>query len=112
MDIIVGNIDGEILKYRNRLESLTMQLEKNRNELIPSLSADFKGMLLFSMIELPLVSIAFTPTQLTVEVHSLNAQIDLQTIIYEVVKGEGSLIVKEVIKSIRDKKIAKEEYRA
>lgn len=45
------------------------------------------------------------------EIDSINAEVDLQTIIYEIVKGEGSLILKEVIKSIRDKKIAKEEYK-
>lgn len=63
------------------------------------------------MIELPIISLAITPNEITVEVDSINAQIDLQTIIYEIVKGEGSLIIKEVIKSIRDKKIAKEEYK-
>lgn len=63
------------------------------------------------MIELPIISLAITPNEITVEVDSINAEIDLQTIIYEIVKGEGSLIIKEVIKSIRDKKIAKEEYK-
>lgn len=39
------------------------------------------------MIELPIISLAITPNEITVEVDSINAQIDLQTIIYEIVKG-------------------------
>jgi hypothetical protein len=88
-----------------------MEISKNRNEPHPSLTAEFKGILLFSMIELPIIALSFTPNEISVEVDSINAQVDLQTIIYEVVKGEGSLIIKEVIKSIRNKKIAKEEYK-
>ena len=107
----LANVDGEILSYRNKMSFLKVELFKNRNEPHPSLIAEFKRISVFSMIELPIISLAITPYEITVEVDSINAQIDLQTIIYEVVKGEGSLIIKEVIKSIRDKKIAKEEYK-
>jgi hypothetical protein len=69
-------------------------------------------MLLFSMVEVPSLTFAFTPKEITFAVDSINAQIDLQTIIYEIVRGEGSLIVKEVIKSIRDNKIAKDQIEA
>lgn len=73
------------------------------------MTADFKRILLFSMVELPSLSVTFTPSEVTVAIDSINAEVDLQTIIYEVVRGEGSLILKEVVKTIRDSRIAKDK---
>lgn len=42
---------------------------------------------------------------------SINAEVDLQTIIYEVVRGEGSLILKEVVKTVRNSRIAKDKQK-
>lgn len=59
------------------------------------------------MIKLPFISIRISTSEMVVECDSINSEIDLQTILYEIVKGEGSLIIKEVIKSIKNSKIAK-----
>lgn len=59
------------------------------------------------MIKLPYILIRISTSEMAVECDSINSEIDLQTILYEVVKGEGSLIIKEMIKSIKNSKIAK-----
>lgn len=86
-------------------------IQKNRNEYHPSLQAEIKQIILFSMIKLPYILIRISTSEMAVECDSINSEIDLQTILYEVVKGEGSLIIKEVIKSIKNSKIAKNQYK-
>lgn len=57
----LANVDGEILSYRNKMSFLKMEIFKNRNEPHPSLIAEFKRISVFSMIELPIISLAITP---------------------------------------------------
>jgi len=40
-------------------------------------------------------------------VDSINAEIDLEILIFEVVKGEGSQILTELIKAYRDREISR-----
>ena len=53
----MNNLDGEILGYRNKIESMNFIIEKNRKEYHPSLQAEIKEIILFSMIKLPYILI-------------------------------------------------------
>ena len=63
------------------------------------------------MVELPLITFKYTSNEFYLLVDSINAEIDLSILIFELIKGEGSLILQEVIKAYRNKQIAIKETR-
>jgi hypothetical protein len=64
ISIETTNIEGEIIGYRNCLSYVKVESLKYRNEPQPQVFADFKGILLFSMVEIPTLTLKYTPNNL------------------------------------------------
>ena len=62
-----------------------------------------------SMIELPLINFRYSEDEIELLVDSINAQVRLEVILFELIKGEGSLILKEVLRAYRDRQISRRE---